>query len=408
MDLLDLPGWADEPEAHAVAAASESSDTSPALTPYAARQRRRSASVASSTFSLLVEEDGDRTSTVARGVVDESERGDEGVRAGDDDFDLGALSDAAEQLSDDLPALSFSSASECSSRSPSPAPSTPSPPDLDSLDPPDDQLLAFSRSPSPLVVDKTCLGTARPGLDALVTPSSSRSPPHQLSPFVLPSLPERTAFSPPLSTAHVPPPHLEGSDGAAAPSARPRSPTQAEMDVFFGYVGPLAPPTAVSMPELDIELSCGEGARRVGGAAGGDAAGESEGHVGGDGSDAAGRVETVSEDAEMSGAVAAAQQEPGEEARRYFQLEPLPKVSRETGLPLSKEERRCVHFSPGRPPHTSGRLARTFSLRAGSPSSTRSSASPSPSSSSSSTQSRPRRPSSSTLALSSTSRRTSR
>ncbi|GAA5895322.1 hypothetical protein JCM8208_005977 [Rhodotorula glutinis] len=262
----------------------------------------------------------------------------------DDDLDLDALSDAAEQLSDDLPALSFSSASEGSSRSPSPAPPTPSPPDLDSLDPHPVQLLAFSRSPSPLVVDQKYLGVGPGRLAVLSTSSPSRSPPHRPSPFLVPSSLERTTSPPPSGCPRLPLLPRYTSYDTAAPVERRATPTQVEMDAFFGYVDPLAPPLVEHSSGSANKAACAGcvGATRVEDAEGDRAASEDEKRIVEVGSCPSGQDKKVAEGVEALEAGHKAQEEVDEEERRYFQLAPLPEVSPKTGLPWSREERRLA------------------------------------------------------------------
>ncbi|GAA5833571.1 hypothetical protein JCM9279_001564 [Rhodotorula babjevae] len=296
MDLLDLPGWADEPEPRAVAVAGQSLLHSSALPPCADFHGRRSASAASSTFSLLAEVDGDGMRSPGRGVYGKSEPAGRGGGGGGGHLDLDGHSDGSEQLSDDLLELSFSSASERSTRSPSPASPTPPPLDLDSLDPHDDQVLAFSRSPSPTR----------------------------------------------LAKSHIQ--RLEAPVDVAVPIERPTSPTQAEMDAFFGYVDPLSAQPAFPPSNLGVKLPLAgcAGARRVEDAEGRGAADEDEERARETGSGAAWRLETDTEGGEASHRDGMAQLEAGEKVHRYFQLEPLPRISPATGQPWSKEERRLA------------------------------------------------------------------
>lgn len=339
MELLDLPGWADEPAPPAPSG--WPGGPTCARQPGARFAPPRPASVASTTFSLLSEE----------GACASSEPGDDaGVEwervlsraSSDEDDGADGGSQGSEDSSEDLPELSFSSASEPISRSPSPVPPTPSPLNLDAFD---EQLLPFSRPASPGSKDADGLHTTgdtdAPG--AMLDPV--RSLPHRLPSLAALPPRKRTRSSSPPQKAQP------SSVGRARPSPeraelvrRPPSPTQAEMDAFFGFVDPHAEPPRLPEGRVEAHLSLEVDRDPVRTAEGG-VVDEEEASLAETGTREPVFLERATDKAMVTEELDVwhkDSEEPVGAEPRYFQLAPLPKVSLETGLPLSTEERRSA------------------------------------------------------------------
>ncbi|BGP48432.1 endodeoxyribonuclease [Rhodotorula kratochvilovae] len=280
--MLDLLDWDDLPAPVPAQRRREQRSSSPASASHRAFARPRTASLASTTFSMLTEHDQEHGGDPGKAAVGESDGELEGEVATSDADDHGTSSCASDS-DDNLPELSFSSASERGS--PSPSPPTPDPLDIDSLDEP---LFAFSRSPTP--VEKN-------------------------------SQTQALAWS--------------AADTRAASLAT--GPTQAQMDAFFGFVDPYAGMRASGeVREPEREGTQAEHAREMGAGA---LVGAEEGDELDETADGAPAAATPAEgkEPEEDKPLAAAK-----DGKRYFQLAPLSKVSSETGLPLSAEERRLA------------------------------------------------------------------
>lgn len=191
-----------------------------------------------------------------------------------------------------------------------------------------------------------------------------------------PSLPTKrfcsTSPSPPPPDARAPSP----TRFELPPPIRPRSPTQAEMDAFFGFVNPLAALSPVEEPPRIPAVTA------VAGMTGEDAQDPIPPDV---------LARQVLEASPQPNVVpghleenidssAEAQKPPGVD-EAYFQLSPIPTVS-STGLPLSLEDRRYVKSFPAL-----NESPLTLAPLVDSPSSPRSNSLPSPSSARSSTTS---------------------
>ncbi|GAA6051033.1 hypothetical protein JCM3770_005465 [Rhodotorula araucariae] len=341
--MLDLLDWDDAPASAVVQGGGERRSSSPATGPPRGFGRPRTASLASTAFSMLTEDDQCGDADLGDCAGGESE-GDEGSEAGTGDGgDCGSISGTTG--SDDAPpGLSYTSASERGS--PSPSPPTPDPLDFDSLDEP---LFAFPRSPTP--VRKDPQSQALPSEPASArhadraATSSPSCPFHTLSPCppTPPRLPRpegaRALATSPWTGTRPASPRTHASAAAGGPPPREASPTQAQMDAFFGFVDRDADMRAVDEERARAKEAAHANAGDESASVCGDPASFREGAGDPDG------VRTRAEaDYTQGGHAEQAEDVPpaAKEAKRYFQLSPLPKDSLKTGMPHSAEERRLA------------------------------------------------------------------
>ncbi|GAA5850652.1 hypothetical protein JCM8547_001945 [Rhodosporidiobolus lusitaniae] len=266
---------------------------------------------------------------------EDEEDGDEAMEGDDSDQEL---LDLDVQDDDDLAELSFSSTPTASS--PGQGPTTPRD---DYFDEDDEQFsLALNASQLKSAHEYSSQDRSSPRPAAAPTPSPSRS----FSPraFSEDAAPPSTRATPngSRSEAHqvVQSPRLDLAAAFEAP-LRAKSPTQAEMDAFFGYVDPLAPPSLPSqaptlLPQLApptprLDQAVQNASQPV----------EDEKPE---------QFEKLETSKGRRGAPATREKRLKEKKakpseREYYQLQPIPTFSSATGEPLSTDDKRLAIIS---------------------------------------------------------------
>ncbi|GJN90694.1 hypothetical protein Rhopal_003708-T1 [Rhodotorula paludigena] len=301
----------------------------------------RTSSVASTAFSVLTEGEEVPRDGYGGCASDGDAQEDEGDEAVEDEAgwtgDIGAASD-------ELPELSFSSPYK--QGTPVPEPVTPHLGDFDLLD---SQLFFLSQSTTagevPFSSHSLDLSELQSG-DELLShadkPRSARSPtlPRSTtriqspdrSPFPATKHPRLHSSTPLDDDAITERPSAEARPAAVGCAGRPKSPTQAEMDAFFGYVDPLADvrkePVADRRMEHDASAERGAGLERV----------DQQQGTEQEADDEASRATSLS--APSHKRQQASEKEFKDEGAQYYQLAPIPTVSSATRLPLSQPEKR--------------------------------------------------------------------